>query len=122
MTIGFILSPLSWWNDILVNMPLAYLFALPFGYISESLFLPAIIIGYWITNVVGFMMMHRGYHDLTTTKTSKHTRQELKKDILISIVYTIAVVAFVKMGWLAFPAEFFEIDFKEYFFKYLNIF
>jgi len=24
---GFILSPLSWWNDVIVNFPLAYGFA-----------------------------------------------------------------------------------------------
>lgn len=36
--VGFVLSPLSWWNDLFVNIPLAYLFAVPFGFISEKYF------------------------------------------------------------------------------------
>lgn len=58
--IGFILSPLSWWNDLFVNIPLAYLFAIPFGYISNDYFLPAMVAGYWITNIIGFIMLHIG--------------------------------------------------------------
>ena len=42
VTAGFILSPLSWWNDLLVNIPLAYLFSLPFSILDESLFLPGL--------------------------------------------------------------------------------
>ncbi len=33
--IGYLLSPLSWWNDLFVNVPLAYLFALPFSLLHE---------------------------------------------------------------------------------------
>jgi hypothetical protein len=44
--IGFILSPLSWWNDLFVNIPLAYLFAIPFGWISKQYFLPSLIVGF----------------------------------------------------------------------------
>ena len=84
-TIGFILSPLSWWNDLLVNIPLAYVFAFPFGFISEKLFLPMIILGYWITNIVGFMLMHHGVSDLLSKETEKYTKKEMVKDILISI-------------------------------------
>jgi len=58
--IGYMLSPLSWWNDIFVNIPLAYVFALPFGFISRNLFLPAMVVGYWITNIIGLALMHHG--------------------------------------------------------------
>ncbi|MCK5475760.1 MAG: hypothetical protein KAI71_04240 [Candidatus Pacebacteria bacterium] len=102
-TIGFILSPLSWWNDLLVNIPLAYIFALPFGLISEKLFLPMIILGYWITNVIGFMLMHHGVSDLVSKDTKKYTKKELTKDILISVVYTIIVILFVLSGFIKFP-------------------
>ena len=70
-TIGYILSPLSWWNDLLINIPLAYAFAFPFGFVSRSLFLPMMIFGYWITNVVGFMLMHYGVTDLVSKEKSK---------------------------------------------------
>ena len=42
--IGWILSPLTWWNDPLVNIPIAYGFGYLFSLISESLFLPFMIV------------------------------------------------------------------------------
>ena len=106
--IGYILSPVSWWNDLFVNIPLAYIFALPFGFFSKKLFLPAMILGYWITNVIGFMMMHYGVKDVFSKEKKKYTRKELVKDIIISIIYTSIVVIFVLMGWLKFPLEYFN--------------
>lgn len=106
-TVGYILSPLSWWNDLVINIPLAYVFAFPFGLISRNLFLPMMIFGYWITNVVGFMLMHHGVKDLVSGGKSKNTKKELMKDIVTSILYTLVVVIFVKMGWLKFPLEYF---------------
>jgi len=107
-TIGYILSPLSWWNDILINIPLAYAFAFPFGLISKNLFLPMMIFGYWTTNVVGFLLMHHGVKDLVSKEKGKFTKRELVKDIIISILYTLVVVFFIKMGWLKFPLEYFQ--------------
>jgi len=107
-TIGYILSPFSWWNDLFINLPLAYIFALPFGLLSKKLFLPAMIVGYWITNVAGFMLMHHGVKDLVTKETKKYTRKELVKDIIISIVYTAIVVILIFSGWLKLPIEYFQ--------------
>lgn len=106
-TIGYILSPLSWWNDLFINIPLAYVFALPFGFVSRNLFVPAMIIGYWITNIVGLMLLHYGAVDLFSKETKKYTRKELMKDIIVSIIYTIIILIFVLMGWLKFPIEYF---------------
>jgi hypothetical protein len=106
--VGYILSPVSWWNDLFVNIPLAYVFALPFGLFSKKLFLPAMILGYWITNVIGFIMIHHGVKDLISKEKSKYTRKILIKDILISIVYTGVVVIFILKGWLKFPTEYFK--------------
>ncbi len=107
-TIGYILSPLSWWNDLVINIPLAYAFAFPFGLISRSLFLPMMILGYWITNIVGLMLMHHGVTDLVSKEKSKHTKKELMENVAISILYTLLVVIFVKIGWLKFPLEYFK--------------
>ena len=108
MIVGYILSPFSWWNDLFVNIPLAYMFALPFGFFSKKLFLPAMILGYWITNIVGFIMIHHGVKDLISEDRSKYTRKILIKDILISIVYTGVVIIFVLKGWLKFSTEYFK--------------
>jgi hypothetical protein len=100
---GYILSPLSWWNDLLVNVPLAYIFSYPFSLISEQLFLPTFIIGYWITNLVGILLLHWGgseliYRDRKTIG--------IKQSILISIIYTIVIVIFVLFGWLEAPDKY----------------
>jgi len=48
--VGFVLSPLSWWNDLFVNIPLAYLFAVPFGFISEKYFFKERKTNYLVNN------------------------------------------------------------------------
>src|SRR5689334_14824215 len=63
--IGFMLSPLSWWNDAFVNLPLALAFAWllswPFAKSwKETVFNVSVIVGYWLTNVLGFVLMHKG--------------------------------------------------------------
>lgn len=107
-TIGYILSPLSWWNDIIVNIPLAYIFALPFGFISKSLFAPMMVLGYFLTNIVGFVLLHHGAEDIVSKEDSIYTRKELAKDIIISFIYTFVVIVLVKIGWLKFPLEYFK--------------
>lgn len=108
VTIGYILSPLSWWNDIVINIPLAYIFALPFGFISRSLFLPMMILGYWITNIVGFMLIHYGVVGFVSKEKGAYSKKELVKDIIISLVYTCAVALLLQIGWIQFPIEYFK--------------
>ena len=101
-TVGFVLSPLSWWNDLLVNVPLAYLFALPFALLREALFLPAFILGYWITNVAGFVLLHIG-----AGRAVRPDRPvDLRRDLLISIGYTLLILLLVLSGVLPNPADF----------------
>ncbi|MDN7023890.1 hypothetical protein FGU65_03110 [Methanoculleus sp. FWC-SCC1] len=107
-TIGYILSPLSWWNDLFVNIPLAYVFAIPFGMVSEDLFLPAMIVGYWITNIAGFILLHKGVVDIATSEEKEYTRKDFLKDLLISILYTAVIGALIAVGVVRFPTEYFQ--------------
>lgn len=105
--IGFILSPLSWWNDIFVNIPLAYLFALPFGYISESYFLPSMVVGYWITNIIGFIMLHIGLIGIFKKGQEKYTKKQFIKDIIVSVIYTLIVILLIRLNILRLPFEYY---------------
>ena len=105
-TIGYILSPFSWWNDLVINIPIAYAFAFPFGLISRGLFLPMMVLGYWITNVVGLMLMHQGVKAIVSEEQRKYTKKEFMTSIIISVFYTLIVILFVKIGWLRFPLEY----------------
>jgi hypothetical protein len=100
--IGFVLSPLSWWNDLVVNVPLAYAFSLPFSLLNDRLFLPAFILGYWLTNVLGLIMLHKGVQGTIKSEVSA----DYRKDILISLAYTAIIAIFVLAGWLPAPTDF----------------
>src|SRR5436190_24167442 len=58
--IGFLLSPLSWWNDLVINVPLAIGFAWLVSLLHRPAFGPAVVVGYWLTNVIGLILMHKG--------------------------------------------------------------
>jgi hypothetical protein len=107
-TLGYLLSPLSWWNDLILNIPLAYGFAFLFGLISKNLFYPMMIVGYWLTNIIGLILIHKGVKRMTYKGKRIYGKKELGKDITISIVYTLIVVAFMGLGWLKFPTEYFK--------------
>jgi len=106
--VGYLLSPVSWWNDLFVNIPLAYAFGALVGLVSEDLFLPAMVAGYWITNILGFVLMHRGIKEVVSEKKGAgYSKQELVADLAVSAVYTIIVVVLVAVGVLRLPAEYF---------------
>lgn len=96
---GFILSPLSWWNDLLVNVPLAYLFAAPFAQLNEALFLPAFVLGYWLSNLLGLVLLHLG----AGGAVRPNRPVDLRRDLLISVGYTVLIIALVAGGHLPSP-------------------
>jgi hypothetical protein len=105
--IGFMLSPLSWWNDAVVNLPLALLFAWVVGLIYRPAaqshspsFDVAVIVGYWLTNVFGFVLMHKGAQQALSKEEKKYSRRELLKDGLVSLLYTALIVLLLKLGIL----------------------
>lgn len=98
--VGFILSPLSWWNDFFVNIPLAYVFAIFVTFILQPLFQFSVSgfviflgIGYWLTNLLGFWLLHRAVK--TITEKTPH----ILWDLGISIAYTLIVIL---LAWLGF--------------------
>lgn len=101
--LGWLLSPLSWWNDLVVNVPLAYLFSVPFSLIDERLYVPAFALGYWLTNVLGFVLLHKG----VTGMVSKR-KASLRRDLVIATAYTIVIVVVAWAGWLPSPAALLE--------------
>ncbi len=102
--IGYMLSPLSWWNDLFFNLPIAYLFAYCFKWIFPGSFVTLTIVGYWISNVLGILMMQFGATDVLF----ENRERNLKKDVLVGVgtstAYTIAVVALLYFHILETPA------------------
>ena len=98
--IGYLLSPLSWWNDMFINVPLALVFAWIVSAFYKPAFAVSVIIGYWLTNVLGFILMHKGAQQLLSNTEQRYSRRELVKDLLISLLYTLLIVLLIKIGIL----------------------
>jgi len=96
--IGYVLSPLSWWNDAFVNIPLALAFAWLISMVYRPAFEVSWIIGYWLTNVAGFVLMHKGAQTALRDKPKPYSRRDLVKDVLISLIYTGVIVLLLKLG------------------------
>ncbi len=98
--IGFMLSPLSWWTDLFVNVPLALAFAWLVSWFYKPAFGMSLVVGYWLTNVLGFILMHKGAQKIVSEKQKPYSRRDLLRDVGISLFYTALIVALVKLGIL----------------------
>jgi len=98
--LGFMLSPLSWWNDWFVNLPIALAGGWCVAWFYPRAFLPAVIFTYWLTNIAGFVLMHKGAQKLTGQVDKPYTRRDLVHDVGISLLYTAIIIALVKLDFL----------------------
>ncbi len=95
--VGFMLSPLSWWNDLFVNVPIALVFAWIVSWPWPAAFEWSFILGYWLTNLLGFVLIHKGAKEFVAEQPQIYSRRELLKDTLISLGYTALIIALVKL-------------------------
>ncbi len=98
--LGFMLSPLSWWNDLFVNFPLALAFAWLVSELYKPAFAAALVVGYWLTNILGFILMHTGGRQMLSEKQGRYSWRNLARDVGISLLYTALIVALVALGIL----------------------
>ncbi|HKW30268.1 MAG TPA: hypothetical protein VJT54_13105 [Verrucomicrobiae bacterium] len=96
-TIGYLLSPLSWWNDAFVNIPLALLFAWLVSFLYPPVFTAGLILGYWLTNVLGLVLLHKGARKMLSEESAADWRRELLIDVIVSLIYTGAIVVLVRV-------------------------
>lgn len=96
--IGFMLSPLSWWNDLFVNVPLALAFAWVVSLFYKPAFEVACVVGYWLTNVLGLVLMHKAAKTIVATdeRPKRYSRGDLLRDLVISLLYTLLIVVLLK--------------------------
>lgn len=94
---GFILSPISWWNDAAVNLPIAYLAAYLVARLHPELFLITFVGAYWATNLIGLLCMHVSARKLL--RKTEH-RTSLWRLLLISLLYTLLIVVLAKFKWI----------------------
>jgi hypothetical protein len=98
--IGYLLSPLSWWNDPFINLPLAWLFASLVSFASHRLFAPAMVLGYWLTNIVGLLLMAHGTAGVVTGNSPRLRRRQLIWSLVAATGYTLLIVLLYLLGVL----------------------
>jgi len=96
--IGYMLSPLSWWNDLFVNWPIALVFAWIVSWFWKPAFTASLVLGYWLTNILGFVLMQKGGAKIISEEDLPYSRKLLYRDLSISVLYTLLIVALAKMG------------------------
>jgi hypothetical protein len=103
-----LLSPLSWWNDLFVNVPLAVGFAWLVSWFYKPAFEVCVVLAYWLTNVLGFLLMHKGAQQVLQEKPQKYSRRDLVKDVGVSLLYTAVIVVLLKLKILAPLTDYFR--------------
>jgi len=92
--IGYVLSPASWWNDAVVNIPLA----LAIAEILERLAgLPreaGFAVSYWATNLAGIVLMMVG---LEGAGRKRVTRGSILAGVALGSLYTVLVIAGLRL-------------------------
>ena len=110
--VGFMLSPLSWWNDLFVNVPLALVFAWIVSFFYRPAFEVSLVVGYWLTNVLGFVLMHKGAEKMLSEHEKIYSLRALLRDLGISILYTALIVILIKLSVLKPIGSYFEAKYQ----------
>ena len=96
LTVGYLLSPLCWWNDLVINLPIAYGFGYAISLWHSEWVFPAAIAGYWLSNLVGIVLMQMGAKDMLQSTAKKRSfKQEIFSGVLTATAYTAVIVALV---------------------------
>jgi hypothetical protein len=107
LVLGFLLSPLSFWNDLFFNLPIAYGFGYVCSWFNSDLLLPCAIAGYWLSNIVGILLMQVGAVDVFQEQPKEHNlKKQLLAGLVSSTVYSLVILALVQFNILQAPALF----------------
>jgi hypothetical protein len=104
LIIGFLLSPMSWWNDLFFNLPIAYGFGYLCSLFSKDLLLPSAIIGYWLSNILGILLMQAGVMEVLPNQSQeRNLKKELLTGLVSSTVYTLIILILIHFKILEMP-------------------
>lgn len=107
LVIGYLLSPLCWWNDLFFNLPIAYFFGYVCSWLSPNFLLPCSIVGYWLSNIVGILLMQVGAVDVFQGQPKeRNLKKELLTGLVSSTIYTIVILALIQFKILDTPVLF----------------
>ncbi|MFA4872933.1 MAG: hypothetical protein WC659_03300 [Patescibacteria group bacterium] len=93
--IGFILSPLSFWNDLFINVPISWFVAWPAALIYRPAFPFVFSVAYIATNVLGMRMMDTAVHQKNNGVVT-----------WANAIGCVVLLAAASLGWIPLPLLF----------------
>lgn len=107
LVLGYLLSPLCWWNDLLFNLPIAYFFGYLCSLLSPKLLFPCTILGYWLSNIIGILLMQYGSVDMFQQENKeRNLKKELFNSLISSTAYTLVIVLLIQLKIIDTPIFF----------------
>ncbi len=105
LTVGYLLSPLCWWNDLIINLPIAYGFGYLLSLWHHEWFLFGAIAGYWLSNLVGIFFLQVGTRTFfQSPQKTQNLGQEIRSGLLTSTAYTLIVGVLIHFHFLSLEA------------------
>jgi hypothetical protein len=102
--LGWLLSPLCWWNDLVINLPLAYGVGLLVKQFNPEWFTGGLIAGYWLSNVAGIVLMQTSVLEVFQEPgKASNLKRELLWGLVTSTIYTLLVFGLVQVGLIQTP-------------------
>lgn len=93
--LGWLLSPLTSWNDVFLNIPLSYVLAVAVKKIFNTDFVVTLVAAYWFTNILGIVMMVASGQSIFRDKNNR--QRELLVILGTMIVYSLLMIALGKV-------------------------
>lgn len=88
--LGWLLSPLTSWNDVFLNIPLSYILAAVIKNTFHTDFVITLVVAYWFTNILGIVMMVASGQSIFRDKNNR--QRELLVILGTIIVYSLLMV------------------------------
>lgn len=96
---GLMLSPITWWNDPFVNMPISYLAASLLAFFYPKLYSAGFIFFYWLTNLLGIFLLYLGGKEIIKERESGR-RQFITVLIYSSLIFLLLIFGFIRpLAW-----------------------
>ncbi|HEY9736807.1 MAG TPA: hypothetical protein V6D06_11010 [Trichocoleus sp.] len=101
--VGYLLSPLCWWNDLVINLPIALAFGYALSWFYPPGLVPFTIAGYWLSNVVGMVLMQQGTMGVLRPDAEQNPRKAFVNGLLTSTLYTALIVGLLQLKVVEMP-------------------
>ncbi|MBM3246978.1 hypothetical protein FJZ17_00330 [Candidatus Pacearchaeota archaeon] len=107
--LGYLLSPVSWWNNLLINAPLAYLFAflVAIAKYDPNLFNLCFVGFYFLLNIGGLLILK---YSINTPLQQVYgwKKESIVMGLVWVVIYSIIIIVLLYLDIIRIPYEYFR--------------